>query len=286
MSSPTFVKLESAHPLSQSLLTKPRDPQAGLNPIKPAIRPGDPQYADIAGGVADLEAAFASSITPTEIAWAQGKVPPSIDRPEPPPQLPSGPQKFKNAYHAIIDQLLIDPTISVTRLATVTGYSRTWLHKVMSSDSFQSQLATRQKNLVDDHIRNTVMDRLSGLGSRAIEILETALDSEKVPAEFALEVLNMANKAQGIGQQKVQNTQNFIVQVPVPMTNAADWAAQHNPSTPQATVGSALNDQDRAAIHQIMTPGVVEPMDMGPAEVVQDDAVEGGGLGATEEGEE
>ena len=142
----------------------------------------------------------------------------------------------------------------------------------MSSDSFQSQLASRQKNCIDDHIRSTVADRLAGLGSRALEILETALDSDKTPAQFALDVLNMTNKAQGIGQAKTQNTQNFIVQVPVPMTSATDWAAQHSP-TQAGTVGSAPTSS-------IITHTVTEPLDMGAAEVVEN--VESSGKGATD----
>lgn len=264
---PTFVKPASLHPVSADLLSKPRDQYSGLNPIEPAARPGATAYDTVAGGVADLEAAFAHAITPTEVAWAQGKTPTSDLNAEP---RPVAPPKFKNAYHSIIDALLIDPSVTVTRLSTLTGYSRTWLHKVMSTDSFQAQLATRQKNCVDDHIRVAVMDRLSGLGSRALEILEERLDGDKVDAAFALEVAQFTTKAQGIGQQKVQNTQNFIVQVPVPMTNAQEWATMHAPAPVQGANGDTP--------HSSLTT-LVQPLDMGQAEVV--DAASG--EGATDE---
>lgn len=277
MTTPTFVRPDSMHPISANTL-RTRDPLAGLTPVHPSPREGSPEYEPLAAGVADLQSMFAKSLTDEEKAWANGEIPSTVDRPEPAPA--PAPLKFKNAYHVIIDAMLIDPTVTITRLATLTGYSRTWLHKVMGSDSFQAQLASRQKNCVDDHIRATVTDRLAGLGSRALEILETALDSDKTPAQFALDVLNMTNKAQGIGQQKIQNTQNFIVQVPVPMTSATDWAKQHAPIT-QATVGSTLSDSDRSTIHTIMAPTVAEPLDMGAADVVSVD--EETGKGATDE---
>ena len=268
MSTPTFVRATDMHPISANTLRN-RDPLAGLNPVQPSPREGSPEFEPLAAGVASLQSMFAKSLTDEEKAWASGEIPSTVDRPEPAP--PPAPLKFKNAYHVIIDAMLIDPTVTITRLATLTGYSRTWLHKVMSSDSFQAQLASRQKNCIDDHIRVQVADRLAGLGSRALEILETALDSDKTPAQFALDVLNMTNKAQGIGQQKVSNVQNFIVQVPVPMTSATDWAAQHAP-TPAGTVGSAQTSS-------VIAQSVVEPLDMGAADVVD---AEETGKGATD----
>lgn len=239
---PTFVQASTAHPISAHLLAQPKDTNGygNLTPIKPAVRPDDPSYSKVAGGVADLTAMFAQSLTKEEADWASGKTATSPTQAEP-AQVRKAPE-FRNAYHAIIDALLLDPTVSVTRLSTITGYSRNWLHKVMSSDSFQAQLAKRRENVVDDHIRTSVQDRLAGLGSRALEILEEALDSDKTPATFALEVLQMTNKAQGLGQPKQQNVANFIVQVPTQAASAADWMAQHNPNgtAPAAVVISTV----------------------------------------------
>lgn len=138
------------------------------------------------------------------------------------------PKNFLQAHMIIIDELLMNPGISVSQLAVNTGYSRTWLHKVMSSDAFQAKLAERQKALCDPIILNAIKDRLQGVVSRSLEIIEERLDNDKVSLDTALNAFSVGSKAMGLGTQKVAAPVNqFVVHMPAPVANAADWAAAH-----------------------------------------------------------
>lgn len=222
---PTFVQASSLHPLSVRLVQEAtvRNPGQLIDknaPLAPAEQ--------TAAGVSDLTALFADSLTDTEAAFALAKHKATLVQPT-----GAAPKNFLQAHMIIIDQLLMDPSISTTRLASVTGYSRNWLHKVMSSDAFQAKLAERQKNLCDPIVMDAIKDRLNGITSRALEILEERLDNDKVSLDHALSVLGMSTKALGLGQQKqaAGPTANFIIHVPAQMPSASDWAAQHGGTT-------------------------------------------------------
>lgn len=142
------------------------------------------------------------------------------------------PRNFLQAHMVIIDQLLMDPGITATALAAATGYHRQWLHKVMSSDAFQAKLAERQKAICDPIILNAIQDRLTGIVSRSLEVLEDRMDSEKISMADALAVFTASAKALGLGGQKVAPTQQqFIVHMPAPGMSAKGWAEQYSKST-------------------------------------------------------
>jgi hypothetical protein len=218
---PAFVQSSSLHPLSARLVQDAtvRNPGQLIDHSRP-LAPAE----ETAAGVADLTALFAASLTDTEAAFAMEKHKATLVQPT-----GAAPKNFLQAHMIIIDQLLMDPSITTTRLSTVTGYSRNWLHKVMSSDAFQAKLAERQKTLCDPIILDAITDRLKGLTSRALEILDERLDNDKVSLDHALAVLGMSTKALGMGQQKAPAgpTANFIVHVPAQMPSASQWAAQH-----------------------------------------------------------
>lgn len=216
---PTFLKPDSLHPLSAALVREATLPGPDTK-FKASTVPAE----ETAAGVADLTALFAASLTETEANFALEKHKATLVQPT-----GAAPKNFLQAHMIIIDQLLMDPSISTTKLSSVTGYSRNWLHKVMSSDAFQAKLAERQKTLCDPIVLDAITDRLKGLTSRALEILDERLDNDKVSLDHALAVLGMSTKALGMGQQKAATgpTANFIVHVPAQMPSASQWAQQH-----------------------------------------------------------
>ena len=215
---PPTVKVDSIHPISAALLRESNKVNE-KHGLLPPIRVKDPSDPSVAGGVADLQDFFKEALTPTEVDFFGKPVP---------LKAPSGPPKnFLQAHTVIIDQLLMDPGITTTRLAKETGYSRNWLQKVMQSDAFQAKLAERQKALCDPIVYNTIAARLSGLTSRSLEILEERLESEEVSTATALEVFGVLSKASGMGVQKPQQQNNFLIHVPAIMPNAVDWATAH-----------------------------------------------------------
>lgn len=155
-------------------------------------------------------------------------------KPEAVPKLPVKPAgvppaNFLNAHNCIIDQLLIDPSITTKSLALKTGYTRGWLSRVMQSDAFQAKLAERSKALVDPIVMAKIEERLKGITNTALEILEEKLENTQ-SADLALSVLAVTTKSLGMGQKQpvvaVQNS--FVVHVPPKVQSAQDWAAQHS----------------------------------------------------------
>lgn len=222
---PTSVPASRINPVAAALILAER-PKLPIHPGKtPAKDPSDPS---VTAGVQSLQDEFAATLAPTEVAFYAEQI-------KPPKRGDSvAPKNFLQAHMTIIDQLLMDPSITTTKLAHVTGYSMNWLHKVMNSDAFQAKLAERQKALVDPLVLNAIKDRISGLASRALEIIEERMDSDKVSLDHALNVFGITSKAMGMGVQKAPppNTNNFIVQMPAQMPDAQDWATLHGGGRP------------------------------------------------------
>jgi len=190
-------------------------------------KPLPPDSPEVAKGVAELEALFPTN--PAEVAYYEKK---AIDeftaRMQASREENGAPRNFLQAHMVIIDQLLMDPAITTTKLSAVTGYSRNWLHKVMASDAFQAKLAERQKALCDPIIMSSIKDRLQGLVSRSLEVLEERMESDKVSLDTALNVFGVSSKAMGLGAVKATAPVNqFVVHIPQPIANADTWAAAY-----------------------------------------------------------
>ena len=189
------------------------------------LAPDDPL---VAKGVAELQELF--PVTDAEVKYQEErKMAEFAARMAASRDENGAPRNFLQAHMTIIDQLLMNPGITTTALAHATGYSRSWLHKVMSADAFQAKLAERQKALCDPIILNAIKDRLNGVVSRSLEVLEERMDGDKVSLEAALAVFAAGSKAMGLGVAKVAPVvaQQFVVHVPPVVQKAADWAAQY-----------------------------------------------------------
>lgn len=263
---PESSATDSMHPLAVAALRAPKNQYSGL--IPGLRKPLPPDHPEVAAGVYDLEAAFASSLTPSEIAFhTKERMAPALAAVQSSP-----PRNFLQAHMVIIDALLMDPGISTTKLATKTGYSRNWLHKVMSSDAFDAKLRERQAAIIDPIILSSIKDRLQGLTSRALEVMEERMESDEMSLDNALTVFGATSKALGLGQQKAAPVlaQQFIVHVPPRMTSATDWASQHSGRPVEAsaepltidpaslaepsTLSETLSPADQSLLHTLMSP--------------------------------
>ena len=139
------------------------------------------------------------------------------------------PPNYLRAHEAIIDQLLIDPGATYGKLAKLTGYSRAWLSKVISSDAFQAKLSERQKALVDPIILSSIESRLKGTLGLSLDIIDERLEAAP-KFDDALATFQAVSKAMGMGQKvaapAVQN--QFIVRLPEKTLSAEQWAATHS----------------------------------------------------------
>jgi hypothetical protein len=98
---------------------------------------------------------------------------------------------LKYSHEAMIDLILTEPSVSNRELAAVFGYSEAWVGHIVKSDSFQARMAERKALLVDPSIKRSVEDRLASVTIKALDKLETVLDSPDVSAATALEALGI-----------------------------------------------------------------------------------------------
>lgn len=229
---PASVDTSKLSESARQLLLHKSSPADNLVPYK-AI----PKTPEVAAGAADLAAMFASSLTPEEVAFHTPVKPVQQDKPE-------APKSFLQAHMIIIDTLLMDPAITTTKLAAKTGYSRQWLHKVMSSDAFQAKLAERQAAIIDPIVHSTIKERVSGLVSRSLEVLEERMESDKIDLNTALTVFEALGKSPALGllqKQQNANINNFVVHVPAQMVDVKDWAKTHGPASAPAPLAEPLD---------------------------------------------
>lgn len=123
---------------------------------------------------------------------------------------PSGTRRgiaeVKYTHDAMIDLIIANPAISQNALAQHFGYSATWVSNIIASDSFQSRLAERTKELVDPVIVQTVEHRFKALILRSMEILQEKLNrpSDEIPDQLALRTLELSTRAAGYGARNDQ----------------------------------------------------------------------------------
>ena len=92
----------------------------------------------------------------------------------------------------------------------------------------QARLAQRKADIVDPSLALSIEERLKGLASRSLDIVQEKLD--QIPSfDNAFKVLELSTKALGYGarQQNVAVQQNFVVAMPTKVPDAQAWASQH-----------------------------------------------------------
>ena len=139
-------------------------------------------------------------------------------------------QRVRYSHEAMIDVILIEPTITQNELAKRFDRSVSWVSIVMGSDSFQAALAKRRDDILDPFLVATIEERFRGLATQSLTVISEALEKSK-NTDLALKALDISSKALGFGARNAEkpgSTTNFVIQLPAKILNPSDWAATHS----------------------------------------------------------
>lgn len=127
------------------------------------------------------------------------------------PSASEGPsiKKVNYTHDAVIDQILAQPGITQKQLAAQFGYTQAWLSIVMSSDAFRERLVERKAEVVDPTLTITIEERLRGITTRGLEVLQEKLSvpAPDVSDNLVLKAIELGAKGLsvgGFGPQKVE----------------------------------------------------------------------------------
>jgi hypothetical protein len=110
-------------------------------------------------------------------------------------------QKIRYTHDAMIDQIVMNPSISQNELAAVFGYTPAWVSLVMSSDAWKERLAARKAELVDPTIVASLNERFEAMVRRSLDVLNEKLaqPASAIPDNLALRAAELGAKALGLG---------------------------------------------------------------------------------------
>jgi hypothetical protein len=137
-------------------------------------------------------------------------------------------QKVSITHDAIIDFVIANPSSTYRQIAGAFGYTPEGIGIICRSDAFKARLEVRKDVLVDPIIKQSVEERLIGLAHASIDILQSKLATSEDP-KLALASLDAATKAAQFGargQPVGGGGVTFVVQLPGPATNSAEWASK------------------------------------------------------------
>jgi hypothetical protein len=139
--------------------------------------------------------------------------------------------KVRYTHDAIIDEILMNPSISQNDLAKHFGFSATWVSIVINSDAFQERLAERKGLLVDPKLTATINERLDSLAKRSLEKLIDRLDNPAAQIK-TLELVAIAKL--GVGDKNTRpagpqvSNNLYVVSLPTPAQDAKAWIANRS----------------------------------------------------------
>lgn len=135
-------------------------------------------------------------------------------------------QKVSITHDNIIDFVIAQPSATYREIAHTFDYTPEGIGIICRSDAFKARLEIRKNEMVDPIIRQTVEERLVGLAHASIDILQRKLATSEDP-KLALAALDASTKASQYGARSnvVANT-TFVVQLPGPASNSAEWASK------------------------------------------------------------
>lgn len=128
-------------------------------------------------------------------------------------------------HDAIIDEILLNPSVSQGDLSRQFGFSQSWMSIVINSDAFQNALAERKAELVDPKITATINERLEAVAKRSLDKILERLDSGVTPKDADL----VAMAKLGVGDKNMRapgpvvNNNLYVVQAPLPAQNSSTW---------------------------------------------------------------
>lgn len=130
-------------------------------------------------------------------------------------------------HDAVIDFVITNPAATYREIAGAFGYTPEGIGIICRSDAFKARYEARKDALVDPIIRQSVEERLQGLAHASIDILQRKLATSDDP-KLALAALDASTKAAQYGARggAVGGAVTFVVQLPGPASNSAEWASK------------------------------------------------------------
>lgn len=131
-------------------------------------------------------------------------------------------------HDAMIDLILVDPSISQNDIAKHFGYKPAWVSRIFCSDAFQARLAQRKSDVIDPVLSMSMDEKIKAMASRSLDIIQDKLETAPT-LDTAFKAFEMSTKALGYGAKaaNVAVQQNFIVPMPAKAASAAEWAQAH-----------------------------------------------------------
>lgn len=148
--------------------------------------------------------------------------------------------KVRYTHDAMIDLIIVNPSITQRELAKHFGYTEAWISRIHCSDAFQARLAERRTEVVDPILAATNKDRLEGVVAQSLDILAEKLEQTRNP-DLATKVLDIASKAAGYGarQTNLAVQQQFVVHLPNKIQDPHAWANAHRPGGGEGVIVEA-----------------------------------------------
>lgn len=107
--------------------------------------------------------------------------------------------KMRYSHDDMIDFIIANPGVSQNSVAARYGYSVGWVSRVMSSDAWQSKMASRRGELVDPVLVATIDERFKALTNRSLDRLMEKLEAPQVSDQVVLRAVELGAKAIGVG---------------------------------------------------------------------------------------
>jgi hypothetical protein len=134
-------------------------------------------------------------------------------------------QTVRYTHDAIIDEILLFPSISQGELSRRFGYTQAWISIIVNSDAFKERLAERKGELIDPKITATIEERLDSVARVALDKL---MDKLEAPGPQKIQDLVAAAKL-GVGDRNLTKVnpsiQNnlYVVHLPTPAETTKSW---------------------------------------------------------------
>jgi hypothetical protein len=139
--------------------------------------------------------------------------------------------KTSYTHAALVDAIIMNPSISQKDLAAHFGFTQGWLSRILRSDAVREMIAARKAELIDPTIVASIEQNMEALAQRSMDVLMEKLDLPNASPDIAVKALEITSRALGYGAQKsgVSIQQNFVVAMPPKSVDGAAWVGEHSP---------------------------------------------------------
>ena len=116
--------------------------------------------------------------------------------------------RLNRLHEEMMYLILANPVITRKELVERMNRSYSWVHNALNAPAFQKMLRENAKEIHDFTIIASIEDRLRGVVSRTVELLEERLEQpgSELTDQFLLETFKASSKSLGMGPQTGNQT--------------------------------------------------------------------------------